>query len=276
MLCAPVAGGDEDEIARLMKQMEKDDYAAQAAHGRLVEIGLPAGDALLAAIKHTKPHVRYWSAAALAQIGENRAYGPLKELVRKDPNQIVRSTALWHLQLYGNDEVYKLAADALGDAHPMVRGWAMRVLRENRRKEGAAKLRELVKSEDVLTRADAVHATVVLVEGQDHIAFLKGVLSKDPASDVRLQALRCLTIIRKDPKILDVMIDALGDSDEEVRRVAVKLLRKGADQVFGYIPTSERAGRKKAADRWRSWYEKDKSRLTWNAERRRFEIREES
>ena len=140
-----------------MKQMEKDDYAANAAHGRLVDIGLPAGDALLAAIKHTKPHVRYWSASALAQIGEERAYGPLKKLAREDPNQIVRSTALWHLQRYGNDEVYKLAADALGDAHPMVRGWAMRILRENGRTEGTAKLRELVQSEDPLTRADAVH-----------------------------------------------------------------------------------------------------------------------
>ena len=258
-----------------MKQMEKDDYAAYAAHRRLVEIGLPAGDALLAGIKHAKPHVRYWSAAALAQIGEKRAYEPLKKLVREDPNQIVRSTALWHLQLYGNDEVYKLAADALGDAHPMVRGWAMRVLRENKRAEGVAKLRELVESKDPLTRADAVHATVVWVQGQDHIAFLKGVLSKDPASDVRLQALRCLTIIQKDPKILGVMIDALGDSDEEVRRLAATLLRKGADQVFGYVPTDEPAERKKAADRWRAWYEKDKSQLAWNAERRRFEIRQE-
>ena len=259
-----------------MTQMEKDDYAAQAAHGRLVEIGLPAGDALLAGIKHKKPHVRYWSAAALAQIGEKRAYEPLKKLIGEDPNEVVRSTALWHIQLFGNDEVYKLAGDALGDAHPMVRGWAMRVLRENGRTEGTAKLRELVESKDPLTRADAVHATVTLLEGQDHIAFLKGVLSKDPASDVRLQALRCLTIIRKDPKILGIMIDALGDSDEEVRRVAVTLLRKGADQVFGYIPTDEPAGRKKAVDRWRAWYEKEKSRLAWNAERRRFEIPKES
>lgn len=259
-----------------MTQMEKDDYAAQAAHGRLVEIGLPAGDALLAGIKHKKPHVRYWSAAALAQIGEKRAYEPLKKLIGEDPNEVVRSTALWHIQLFGNDEVYKLAGDALGDAHPMVRGWAMRVLRENNRTEGAQKLRELLASEDPLTRADAVHAMVVLVPGQDHIAFLKGVLAKDPASDVRLQALRCLTIVKKDAKILDVMISALDDSDEEVRRLAASLLRKGADKVFGYIPTDEAADRKKAANSWRAWYEKNKSQLAWHAERRRFEIRGES
>ena len=34
--------------------------------------------------------------------------------------------------------------------------------------------------------------------------------------------------------------------------------------------------RKKAANSWRAWYEKNKSQLAWHAERRRFEIRGES
>ena len=261
---------DAQEIQTLMADMAKDDYSAQKAHARLVEIGAPAADALLAGLDSETPRVRYWSAAALAQIGEERAYEKLKTLARKDPDEIVRSTALWHLQLYGRDEVYGIAADLLGDPSRMVRGWAMRVLRENQRPETLPRLRELMKSDDPFTRADAVHAIVTLMpDGQ--VDFIKQVVSTDPASDVRLQALRCLTIIPKTPSILGVMIDALDDPDEEVRREAATLLRKGADQVFGYLPSDAAEARQAAIGQWREWYDANAAQLVWNDERRRFE-----
>ena len=269
----PAFAQDAREIQDLMAAMAKDDYGGQKAHDRLVEIGAPASDALLTGLSSDTPRVRYWSAAALARIGDERAYDRLKNLARDDPNEVVRSTALWHLQLYGRDQVYPLAAELLGDPHRMVRGWAMRVLRENNRPEALPRLRELSKSDDPFTRADAVHAIVTLM-GDGQIAFLKGIVADDPSSDVRLQALRCLTIVPHDPAVLDVMIDALDDADEEVRREAVTLLRKGADQVFGYIPTDDPDARRAAAAQWRQWYNTNRERLAWNDERRRFEAKD--
>ena len=267
-----LAFADEAEIGRLMSDMAKDDWAGMKSHDRLVEIGADAVEALLGGLGSKVPRVRYWSAAALAQIGDERAYEPLKKLAREDPNQIVRATALWHLQLFERDDVYELAAEALSDE--ALRGWAMRILRENKRVEALPKLKELLKSPDPLTRADAVYAVASLFE-KGQIEFLKGIVAADPAGDVRLQALRCLTVVSKDSRVLGVMIDALDDSDVEVRRFAVTLLRKGADQVFGYVPTDEPDVRRRAADRWRKWYEENLPRLAWNEERRLFEIKQE-
>jgi len=265
------SAADQKEIARLMKEMTQDDYVGMRCHDRLVEIGQPAADALLAGLSSPTHRVRYWSASAIARIGDPRGYEPLVKLVREDPNEIVRSVALWHLQVYEKKEVFALAVKALSDKHRMVRGWAMRLLRENGRTEAGPELEKLMTSTDVLTRVDAVYAIVTLTD-KGQIEFLKKVIKEDPSRDVRLQALRCLTVVRTDPKVLSPMIDALMDTDEEVRRMAVKLLRRGADQLFGYIPSDKEKERLAAAAKWREWYDKNLKKLKWNEERRRFEI----
>ncbi|MFH0964509.1 MAG: HEAT repeat domain-containing protein [Planctomycetota bacterium] len=266
-------GADDAEIARLMADMAKDDFAGQRSHDRLVEIGSPAADALLAGLRSPVPRVRYWSASAIARIGDQRGYDPLVALAKDDPDPIVRSTALWHLQTYGKDAVYDLAVRKLQDTDRMVRGWAMRLLRENGRTEALPALRELLKSDDVFTRVDAVYAVVALMDS-GQLDLLRGLLADDPNRDIRLQALRCLTTLGHDPRILVLMIDALLDSDVEVRRLAAQLLRRGTDQVFGYVPTDDEDERRAAAGRWRAWYEKNVEALRWNEEKRRFEIAE--
>lgn len=275
LVVASATAADQNEIARLMKEMEQDDYAGMRSHDRLVEIGQPAADTLLTALSSPIPRVRYWSASAIARIGDERAYQPLVNLVREDPSEIVRSVALWHLQTYGKEEVFALAVDALADKHRMVRGWAMRLLRENGRTEAMSELEKLMAVDDVPTRVDAVYAIVTLTE-KGQIDFLRRVLKEDPSRDVRLQALRCLTVVQTDPKVLSPMIDALMDRDEEVRRMAVKLLRRGADRVFGYVPTDKEEERLPAVAKWREWYEQNLKKLKWNEERRRFEIDEKN
>lgn len=284
VLACPVTGLAQDdkpgdvqkEVAELITSMEKSDYAGKAAADKLVEIGKPAVEQLLVALKHPKPRVRYWSAAAVARIGDERAYKPLVELVKSDPNNLVRATALWYLQHYPRPEVWLLAMGVLEDPDRGMRGWAIKLLSACGRKEAVPKLKGLTRHANYMTRYDAMVAVVKLIDAQA-IDMLRRVLLTDDHETVRKGAMSCLVILKgKPPTILRVLIDGLEDRDEDVRAFAAKLLRKGANQTFYFQPSGDPEGRAAAVNAWRRWYEKHKDRLYWDEGSRRFEIRPEA
>jgi HEAT repeat protein len=244
----------ERQVSELIASMEKSDYAGQAAADKLVEIGKPAVEQLLMALKHPKPRVRYWSAAAAARIGDERAFQPLVSLVKADPNNLVRATALWYLQHYPRKEVWDLAMELLDDPDRSMRGWAIKLLSTKNRKEALPKLKTLTKHADYTTRYDAMVAVVNLLD-DEAIELLRTILRTDDHETVRKGALSSLTILKRKPAvILTVLIDGLEDPSEDVREFAAKLLRKGTNQTFHFEASGGREARAAAVKAVRYWY----------------------
>lgn len=271
------APGDvKARVKALIESMEKSDYAGKAATEKLVAIGKPAVEQLLVALKHPKARVRYWSAAAVARIKDERAYRPLVTLVKSDHNNMVRATALWYLQYFPRKEVWDLAVEVMKDPDRGMRGWAIKLLSTRGRRETVPKIKELTRHRDYMTRYDAMVAVVKLVDAEA-IEMLRTILRADEHETVRKGALSCLTILRKKPAaLLAVLIDGLEDRNDGVRTLAAKLLRKGANQVFYFDPSGDPEARAAAVKAWRTWYEKHKDRLYWDDALRRFEIRKKA
>jgi len=265
----------EQQVATLIDSMEKGDMAGKAAADKLVRIGVPAVERLLIALKHPNRRVRYWSVAAVARIRDERAFAPLVVMAKTDPDGYVRATAMWYLQNFPRQEVWDLAVEKLDDESKLVRGYAIRLLKEKGHTEAIPKLRELTKHREYETRYDAMVAVTVLA-GEKAIGVLRTIVRTDDHETVRKGALSCVTILKKKPPaVIPVLIDGLEDPSEEVRAFAAKLLRKGANQTFYFQPGGDAEARAAAIRAWRTWYEKHKDRLYWDDGKRRFEIRAE-
>ena len=266
----------QKRIAQLIASMEKSDYAGKAAVEKLVKIGKPAVEQLILALKHPKRRVRYWSAAAVAQIKDERAYKPLVEVVKTELDSYVRATALYYLQNFPRQEVWDLAVRKLQDPSRTVCSYAIRMLKECGRKEAVPELKKLLKHADHTLRYDAMVAVVTLIDAEA-VEVLREILRTDDHETVRKGALSCVTIFKqKPPVILTLLIDGLEDRNSEVRAAAAKLLRKGANQSFYFQPAGDPEARAAAVRAWRTWYEKHKDRLYWDRDKNRFEIRKES
>ncbi len=263
----------DQQVADLIASMEKSDYAGKDATEKLVAIGKPAVAQLLVALKHPAARVRYWSAAAVARIGDESAYAPLVELAKSDRSAMVRATALWYLQHYPRQEVWDLAIKFLDDPSREMRGWAIKLLSTKNRAEALPRLEELAtKHDDYQTRYDAMVA-VTAMRDAEAIEFLRGIVKNDAHETVRKGALSCLTILKKKvPVLLTVLIDGLEDKDPGVREFAAKLLRKGTTQEFPFDASGDSESRAAGVRAWREWFDKHKEHLAWDAAKKRFEI----
>ena len=265
----------QEQVAALIKSMEESDYAGRDAVKKLVAIGIPAVEKLIEAFKHKTPRVRYWSASAVATIGDERAYKPLVDLVRNDKHGLVRCTALWHLQHYPRKESWDLAIEMLDDPSTGVRGWAMKLLAAKKRREAVPKLKVMTKHRNHKTRYDAMVSRGKIVDVKA-VDTLRDILRSDDNVDVRKGALTCITIIaKKTAPLLLLLIDGLEDRDESVRELAARLLRRGTNQEFPFTPAGDPEERAAAVIAWREWFDKHKDRLYWDDKLRRFEIRKE-
>ena len=110
------------------------------------------------------------------------------------------------------------------------------------------------------------------LQGAQVLPVLRDVLRREESALVRECAVGCCTVIEpRTPETGDILILALRDSNDEVRRIAVKTLRRGFGRQFGYDPTAEPLEREGAVRKWRDWYERNKARLKWDPKTRRFE-----
>ena len=278
LLSAPAAFAQDAaidrEVADLIESMAASDYAGKAAVDKLVKIGKPAVEPLIAALKDPRRRVRYWSAAAAGRIADERAYPPLVDMAKLDKDAFCRATAIWYLQHFPRQAVWDLAIDALKDPDGTVRGYAILLLKQRGRTEAVPKLKEAMKHPDYKTRYDAMVAVTTL-SPTDVTEMLRGVLRSDENREVRVGAMKCLTIrTEKPPAILTVLIDGLEDRDADVRTAAAALLRRGTTQEFPFDPEGDRQDRAVAVRNWRRWYDAQKDRLYWDDAKRRFEIRQ--
>lgn len=261
------------DVLGLVRSMARDDFAGQAAADELVKRGKGVVIELLPGLQDPSPRVRYWSAAALCRLADERAYQPLLDTLRTDKHPIVRATILWHLQHFKKDEVFNLAARHLNDADPLLRGWAVKVLANGQRRDRLADIVALTTDKDPGVRNDALVAAVQLA-GNAQFGLIKQMATTDRDPQVREGALRCLTLLpEKKPEIIGVMIRALGDPSRDVQTAAATLLAKGTNQSFGFDPARPAKEREHAIAQWQKWYEQNQSTLRWDEKLRRFEAK---
>jgi HEAT repeat protein len=276
--CAAAQAGEEAapepalpaSVPELIEWMGRDDFAGMAASRRLVEIGQPALPALLQATRHNVPRVRYWSIASLSAIRDERAVPALLERL-KDSDPIVRAVAVWHLgRWFDREEVRNSILEKLDDEDPFVVGWTLNLLRAKRCLPAAARVRKLMQATRPEVRHDALH-TLAVLEGADALELMKRTLREDESVLVRECAVRACTVIEPpDPRTAEVLILALRDRDQPVREAAVRLLRKGFGQHFGFEADADAPAREAAVKKWQEWYDARRDELHWNAEFRRF------
>lgn len=263
------------DVPGLIAHMARDDYAGQAACDQLVKTGKSVVPELLPALQHTMPRVRYWAAAALCRLADERAYQPLLTALREDKHPIVRATILWQLQHFNKPEQFDLAVQHLADPDPFVRGWALKVLDHGQRREQLPAIRGLTQDKDAGVRHDALVA-VVKLGGNAELPLIQKLATDDTDPQVRAGALRCLTLLpEKKAEILAVMIRCLSDPHTDVQAAAAQLLAKGANQSFGFDPARPARERERAAAQWQKWYEQNQTRLRWDNAKRRFVLPDE-
>jgi len=269
------AAGDAAEApaspAALVESMAGDDFSGLRASRELAAMGQAALPALVEGTRHDVPRVRYWSVAALSKIGGDRAAEAIKPLLN-DPDRLVRSVAVWHLGAwFDRPDVREAVLAKLDDENPSVRGWVLRVVQARRCTEALPAVRKLLASALPEVRYDALH-TIAVVRGPQALDEVRQALVTDESPLVRECALRCTTVMEpRTARTGELLILGLGDEEQSVREVAVKLLRKGFGQYFGFDPAAEPQERQKAARQWLAWYRANTSALRWSEERHRFE-----
>jgi len=233
-----------------------------------------AVEALIAATKGTDPNVRERSIYCL---GFNRETGALPALVRAldDQEAAVRRAAVRALDDMGAPAALKALVSAMKHTDPNVRAGAARVFHDHPDPRAADALVGTLKDDEPDVRAAAAYALAGLRDAPSLAALRAAV--QDESRDVRGYAIRSLadrhdwgslisalkdrhTEVRRaaarafcsgghigtmDPKVVDPLLDALGDGDREVRGNAASALAEITDRHFGEDATM-----------WREWWEK--------------------
>jgi len=261
-------------VRQIIEQMGKDDFSGMAASRELARMGEPAIAALVAALRNPVPRVRYWSIAALSNMDNDRVLPAILSRL-DDDDALVRAVAVWHLgRWYGRPQVRQAVLRRLGDQSPFVRGWVLKLIQSKRDTEAAAQVRPLLEAAEPEVRYDALH-TLAIVEGPDALDALRRAVRAEESELVRECALRCTTVLDpQTPRVAEVLLIGLRDEDEGVRQLAARLLRKGFGQFFAFDAAAEPQVREDAARKWQEWYEANGGKLQWNAEHRRFQVRQ--
>ena len=71
-------------------------------------------------------------------------------------------------------------------------------------------------------------------------------------------------IIESDPEAIPRLLDLLSHEDADARERAAGLVHRMTARVVGYAPAAEAGERTVAISRWKEWWEKTGSKLTWN------------
>jgi len=303
---APKEPPDAARIAQLCKQLGETEYGSLPACRQLIEIGEPAMPYLLKALKDRRPQARWWAVAAVCRIGADEGYQPVLEVLRNDPHAFVRSTAVYYLRHYRKKgkEIWPHVERALAEKHSEVGRWALRLMVEDgypkldqelrkilasgnselrsyalghvrdmgdKGKTYLPLVRQLLATKDPRVRYDALHTTVVLMDS-GQLELLRGTYHKDKDPIVKECALRCVTVIQPQPPVegIELFILGLHNEDKKVRKTAHKLLRKGCKQYFGYDAEQPLPIREASIKKWREWYQRNRSKLQWHSDLRKF------
>lgn len=135
-----------------------------------------------------------------------------------DPDALVRDAGMAILEGYTSPDVLPLVDRALGDPEPAVRLTAAGILAEVADETVAPLLARALNDADPDVREEAL-ASLEERPYSERLALCDQVLQNCPHPDVREEIVGQLQDIG-DPNALDLIIEALRDKDEEVRRAA--------------------------------------------------------
>ena len=212
------------EIRRLIEKMAADDFAGQYASGKLAEVGGAAVTALIEALGHRVPRVRYWAIAALSSIGDERAVPAIQQRLKEDGDSTVRAVAVWHLgRWFDRDDVRQAVMATLDDKDPYVRGWAFRVIQHKRHAGALPRLMKLLGSQDEAVRYSALRA-IAEVQGEGAIPLLVKALQEDADPEVRAAAVFHLGQWFDRAEVREVILRTLDDKDKYVRGWALNVV----------------------------------------------------
>jgi HEAT repeat protein len=267
----PDADAPPRSITELIAALGKDDFSGMAASRELAARGTAAVPQLIENLSNETPRARYWSIAALSAIGDDRAI-PAILMLLDDGDSMVRAVAVWHVsRWYDRPDVRAAVLARLEDPSTFVQGYVLKVVQTQRDVDAIPQVREAFGSQVPEVRHDALH-TLALLLGRESLGELRAALTEDDSALVRRCALQCCTIVEpRRPDCAELLILGLRDRDREVREAAVRLLRRGFGQYFGFDPAAEPIEREAAVREWRRWYDAHAERLAWNPRTRRFE-----
>jgi HEAT repeat protein len=176
----------------------------------LFQIGVPAVDPLIAALKDPSPAVRLGAATALGAIHDPRSMEPLFVSLR-DPDAKVRAEVASTLVLFNDSRSVEPLIAALKDQDAEVREWAAWALGPRCDPRGVEPLIALLKDPNAKVRKRAVAA---LGEAKDPRAVDPLVtLLNDPDLKVRASAVTALGAI-KDPRAFAPIFNLLRNQDQ--------------------------------------------------------------
>lgn len=128
------------EILKRSKTVGTSIFDQHGALDKIVEIGGPAVDPLIEALRNEYDPVARWvSAEALGRIGDGRAVNPLIAILINDPHADVRWHAADALGTLGDDRAVEALTAALKDKDNWVRDFAkksLETIKTKKSKEG--------------------------------------------------------------------------------------------------------------------------------------------
>jgi len=236
----------EKRIDELMGQLDGADMGsrvkARNATRALVEIGRPAVPALIKATRHKSHWVRMWSAGALGPIRDPRAVGPLLRLL-KDPSQVVRMVATWHIHGFARRDkrVVPAVAQMMADPSEDVRKWAVKALTSVRSRPETALpvLEKIAKNPDPQIRAEAF-ILLAKLHRQTVIEAVESTLADSDDPRVRSAAYRAVGMrLAPDNRAAEFFLKALNEREQDVLLEAVRglewVLKENSKQPKGKL-----------------------------------------
>lgn len=244
-------------VERLIAELDSDDKEVRTnARERLVEIGGPAVEPLIQALRHKERRVRWNVARALGMIGDARAVEPLNQSLR-DAERLARWSVAWALGMIGDARAVEPLIGLLSDPTARVRWEAAGALGKIGDARAIEPLIGLLQDLDAdvcrgaagalgkIGDARAVGPLIDLLRAPDAAVCrgAAGALSKiggpaveplirllwDPDADVRWRAAKALGEIG-DAWAVEPLISLLRDPDAAVRRGATGALGKISDR----------------------------------------------
>ena len=206
--------------------IEKANYFfAKSEWNNLVEMGTPAIEPLIQALKVESGSIRDKSAEALGEIGEP-AVEPLIQAL-KDEESDVRKSAAKALGTIGDERAVELLIHALNDEDDWVRSSAAEALGEIGDARAIEPLSQALKDGNENVRWGAARALGMI--GDERAIDPLSQALKDGNENVRWGAARALGMIG-DERAVKPLIQALKDEDKYVRRGAAEALGAIGDE----------------------------------------------
>jgi len=263
-LLAVGLNGYSQSVDSLVKDLSKKDYhVRKRAKTSLANIGKPAVEALILAMKDASPGVKKEAAWILGRIGDPRAVDSLISVLSAE-KAYVRAEATWALGSIKDTRATVALLEAINDRDPHVRSNAVKALGKIGDSRAVEPLIGIVRGADKFTRLDAVNAlgeirdpravepllTFIATynDREPYIRHAKHALEKigKPAVEPLLKELEgknkyarsgAASVLGEigDSRAVEPLLSVLNDEDSDVRKICARSLEKLLDDRISEI-----------------------------------------